>query len=101
MTGQKHRLSHKQEIGWILYIVFALGVFLFSLFGPQSYRELMTARNELQARQARVEQLEHDNDQRREKIGKFETRQGAALEEYLRENGYGNPDDIIQIMPQQ
>ena len=99
MTHRRKRLSHKNELYYILCIVAVVVILLFSIWGRGGYRDLAKARLELQQRQVHVNELNRSNN---DKIRSIESLQSDedALEKYIREKGYGRPGDIIQQLPE-
>jgi cell division protein FtsB len=99
MAYSKQNHSHKKEAGYILCIVVVAAILIFSLFGPGGYRELRSARIELQAQRARVEELKRDNHQRMKAIEALRSNK-EEWERNAREKGYGREGEIIQHLPE-
>jgi cell division protein FtsB len=99
MTYRKKRLSHKKELYYILCIVALMVTLLFSIWGPDGYRDLIKKRLELQQQRHRVEELKRKNFERMQKIENLKSN-ADALEQHAREKGYGREGDIIQILPE-
>jgi hypothetical protein len=99
MAYSKQRHSHKKEAGYILCIVVVGAILIFSFFGPGGYRELRSARIELQERRARVDELRRNNNERIKTIKalRFDKEE---WERNAREKGYGREGEIIQHLPE-
>jgi cell division protein FtsB len=100
MARSRYRISYKKELYYILCIVALAIIMLFSIFGPGGYRELQKARLELQEQRSRVEELKHENSERRKSIEALKSDK-EALEKYAREKGYGREGEIIQQLPKE
>jgi cell division protein FtsB len=100
MAYSKKRDSHKKEASYILCIVVVAAILIFSLFGPGGYRELRSARIELQERRARVNELKRSNYQRMKTI-KALLSDKEEWERNARDKGYGREGEIIQHLPEQ
>ena len=99
MAYSKQRHSHQKEAGYILCIVVVAAILIFSLFGPGGYRELGSARIELQERRARVNELRRSNNQRMKAIEALRSDK-EEWERTAREKGYGREGEIIQHLPE-
>lgn len=98
MAYAKSRITYIKELYYIVCIVAVLVILLFSLFGPQGYRDLQRSRIELQEQRTRVERLERSNHERIKRINALKTDR-ETLERYAREKGYGREGEIIQQLP--
>jgi len=99
MAYSKNRHSHKREASYILCIVFVAAILIFSLFGPGGYRELRSARIELQEQRARVDELKRDNYRRMKSIEALRSDK-EEWEKNAREKGYGREGEIVQHLPE-
>jgi hypothetical protein len=99
MVYTKQHHSHKKEAGYILCIVVVAAILIFSLFGPGGYRELRSARIELQERRVRVDELRRSNNQRMKMIEALRSDK-EEWERNAREKGYGREGEIIQHLPE-
>jgi len=95
MARSRKRLSYKKELYYICCIMALLSILLFSFFGPGGYRDLQTSRLELQEKRERVDELNRDNNERRQAIEDLGPN-GDGLEGYAREKGYAKEGEIIQ-----
>jgi cell division protein FtsB len=100
MAYHKYRLSYGKQLYYILCIVALAVILLFSFLGPRGYRDLKSARLELQAQRARIDSLQRRN---REHIKSIEALRNDkhALEEYARKKGYGRVGEIVQQLPEE
>ena len=99
MAYSKNRHSHKREASYIFCIVFVAATLIFSLFGPGGYRELRSARVELQEQRARVDELKRDNYRRMKSIEALRSDK-EEWETTAREKDYGRDGEIIQHLPE-
>ena len=106
ITRAIHQRSYVREIVAITCIVVASSFLSYSLFSHGGYRDLQKARMELHERQARVNALEIDIEQRAEnantideealKSGRMETLE--LFERRAREYGYARDGEYIQLI---
>jgi hypothetical protein len=98
MAYSKHHPSHKKEAAYIFCIIFVTAILSFSIFGPGGFRELRTARIELQEKRVRVEELKRDNDRRMKVIEALRSDK-EEWEKNARERNFGRDGEIIQQVP--
>jgi cell division protein FtsB len=99
MAYRKNGLSHKKELFYITCIAAFVVILLFSIWGPEGYRDFAKARLELQEKRQRVDELKRSNYERMRAIEALKSDKDA-LEKYAREKGYGREGDIIQQLPE-
>ena len=95
MKPPARKLSHAKELYYILCIVAVIVGALFSVWGPGGYVEMRKAREELEARHARVKALEKEIAERYERILKLQS-DPAAMEELARQKNFGREGEIVQ-----
>jgi len=92
------RPSHAKELYYILCFAFALGIILLGLFGGSGYLEMRRHRQELADQRVRVEEMQRALQDQLARIERLKN-DPAALEEYLRRQGYARADELIQEVP--
>ena len=98
VSYRQRKFSYAKEAYYILCFIAALFIFLFGIFGPGGYLEWKQTAEQLRVQRARVEGI------RRTIQGKMQTIDGlkndpAAIEEYLRREGYVLPGEYVQEYP--
>jgi cell division protein FtsB len=99
MASTRKKISHAKEAFYIICILVALLVGLFSFVGPGGYLEMKQAQTELQIRSDRVEELQKENAECLRTIDELRN-DPEALERYMRQKGYAKRGEIIQEIPQ-
>lgn len=98
MARRRKSFSHAKEVYYILCFVAALLIFLFGVLGPEGYREMKKREQELAAERLKTEELKLRILERQRIIDSLKN-DPAALEEYLRTQGFGREGDLIQEVP--
>jgi cell division protein FtsB len=98
MSRPGRKLSHAKELYYILCIVVVAVGAMFSVWGPGGYLQMRKARAELEARRARVKEMQKDNAERYDRILKLQS-DPAAMEELARQKGFGREGEIVLPVP--
>lgn len=99
MAHKGNPLGHKKELYYISLIVVVGAILLLSVFGPDGYLEMKKARQDMQRHQSIVNELQQSNAESLETINELKS-DPAALERYIREQGYGRKNEIIERLPE-
>jgi len=100
MAYSRNRISHKNEIYYIVCIAAITVILFLSFLGPGGYGELRKMRLERQELRERVENLKRSNDERKKNVQALRS-DPEAQERYARKKGYVRKDDIILQLPSQ
>jgi len=99
VRGNNH-ISYSKQLYYIICIVTVLIIILYSIWGPEGYRELNKARLELESQRERVEALKQSNSERMNYIHALRSDKDT-IESYARKKGYAKKGEIIYQLPEE
>jgi len=98
MGYSRNRHSYIKEAYYLLCLVLAVVIFIFTVWGSTGHIELKKAEAELKAQRARVEALKQSNSKMLESVEEMRSNP-KAVEKYARSKNYVQPGEIIQQIP--
>ena len=99
MAHRRNRVSHAKEAFYIVCILLALLIGLFSIVGPKGYLDMKNAQTELEAHRARVESLKKSNQELERSIDALRS-DPKAIEGLARKKRYAKKGEIILEVPE-